>query len=166
VPPQGFLILDACVLIDFCEADESVLTLVSKHVGTIHIALPIFQEVDQLDESSARALGLHVVEPEVDMLEAAARKRGALSVQDHLCFLLAKEHGWTCVSNDTALRRVCTTENVPLLWGLEMMGLAVEAGALPAAAAEKIAWAIHEANHFVTQAVVERFIAKFIAPKK
>ena len=64
MPPHGFLILDACVLIDFCEADESVLTLVSKYVGT------------------------------------------------------------------------------------------------KPAAAEKIAWAIHEANHFVTQAVVERFITK------
>jgi len=27
----------------------------------------------------------------------AAEKKGALSFQDNMCLILAKEHGWTCV---------------------------------------------------------------------
>jgi hypothetical protein len=156
------LILDACVLIDFCESDQSILALVSKHVGKIHVASPVFEEVGQLDESSARTLGIDVVEPDLEMLAAAARTRGRMSVQDRLCFLLAKANGWTCVSNDGALRRVCLAEGVELLWGLEMMGLAVEAGALPGDVAEAVARVIQESNPYVTEEIVAAFVARFV----
>lgn len=157
-----FLILDACVLIDFCDADRSVLALVSKHVGTIHVALPIFEEVDQLDASSARTLGINVIEPELELLTLAAETRGRMSMQDRLCFLLAKHNGWTCVSDDGALRNACKAANVPLLWGLEMMGMAVEAGALPGDVAESVARTIQENNPYLTDAIVEAFVAKFV----
>lgn len=99
------LILDACVLIDYCEADQTVLGTVSASVGSIHVASTVFDEVDRLDLSGAAALGIQIVEPPLALLQAAEVKRGALSVQDHLCLLMAKTNGWTCVSNDTALRR-------------------------------------------------------------
>jgi len=43
------LIIDANVLIDFCKTDSSVLTLVAKHVGPVHVAEPVLAEVKQLD---------------------------------------------------------------------------------------------------------------------
>jgi hypothetical protein len=85
-----------------------------------------------------------------------------MSVQDRLCFLLAKAYGWTCVSNDGALRRVCLAEGVELLWGLEMMGLAVEAGALPGDVAEAVARVIQESNPYVTEEIVAAFVARFV----
>jgi predicted nucleic acid-binding protein len=124
-PPPRLLILDACVLIDFCDADPSVLRVVSRAVGAIHVATPVLAEVEQLDESTAESLGLRVVEPPLSMFAAAARKRGRLSPRDHLCLLMAKAEGWTCVSNDRALRTVWVADGVDVLWGLEMMGLAV-----------------------------------------
>lgn len=94
--PTRILILDACVLIDFCEVDVSVLGVISRAVGTIHVASPVLAEVADLDESMAESLGLRVVQPALSVFTAAARKRGRLSVQDHLCLLLANAEGWTC----------------------------------------------------------------------
>lgn len=156
------LILDACVLIDFVDADPSILAIVSKHVGTIHVASPVFEEVDQLDPSTAQSLGIDVVEPELELLSEAVRTRGRISVQDRLCFLLAKSKGWTCVSNDGHLRRVCVAEKVSVLWGLEMMGRAVEAGALPGDAAVAVARKIQESNPYITDDIVAAFATKFV----
>lgn len=159
------LILDACVLIDFLDADESVLAIISKHVGALHVASPVFEEVEQLDASRAMSLGIDVVEPDVDLLDEAVRTRGPISVQDRLCFLLAQTNGWTCVSNDGKLRRVCVAERVSILWGLEMMGRAVEEAALPADAAEAVARKMSENNPYITTALVDAFVAKYVRKK-
>lgn len=163
--PRGaprILIIDACVLIDFCDADASVLRIISRSVGAIHVPSTVLVEVDQLDESSARSLGIHVVEPPFAMFAAAANKRGGLSAADHLCLLMAIAEGWTCVTNDRALRNACTHEHVQTLWGLEMLGLAVRAGALPGDEAEQIVRRISEVNPMITQKVVLDFIRKFV----
>ncbi len=55
------LIVAACVLIDFYDADASVLTIISRALGPICVASPVLAEVEQLNESSARSLGLRVV---------------------------------------------------------------------------------------------------------
>jgi len=41
------LLLDACVLIDFATSDLSVLTLVTAHIGQVHVPSPVFDEVEQ-----------------------------------------------------------------------------------------------------------------------
>jgi hypothetical protein len=51
------LIVDACVLIDFAKADLAILTLVSRHVGDVHVPSPVFQEVKDLDPTMAASLG-------------------------------------------------------------------------------------------------------------
>jgi rRNA-processing protein FCF1 len=154
------LILDACILIDFCEADASVLTVFSRHLGAIHVAATVLDEVEQLDESQAAALGLNVVDPSLDQLTASSVKRGRLSAADHLCLVLARDNGWTCVSNDKALRTACTAEGVPVLWGLEVIALTVEAGLLSIDEAERVAWRINDSNPFITKALVASFVAK------
>lgn len=163
--PQ-ILIVDACVLIDYCDADPSVLRVISRAVGEIRVASPVLDEVDGLDESAATALGLVVVEPSFAMFAAAAVKRGSLSVRDHVCLLLAKEEGWTCVSNDKALRNACKREDISVLWGLEMMGLAVEARALPPSAAAEIAQRIGEVNPTIGAALIKRFIERYAGTAK
>jgi hypothetical protein len=157
----GYLILDACVLIDYAEADTSVLEAIAAHVAPIAIARPVLDEVDQLDEDEATNLGLDVVELDLDVALEAGRSGGALSFEDWICLLLAKREGWTCVTNDGPLRKHCKAEGVTVLWGLELMLRAVEADALARPEAVDIARAIHEANpYYVTRQILDAFVRK------
>jgi len=159
--PNRFLVLDACVLIDFCKVDKTILSVVSENVGKIHVPSPVLREVDQIEEDEAPDLGIVIVEPELEHVVAAGARRGGLSFEDRLCVIMARERSWTCVSNDGAVRKACELESVPVLWGLEMMGLAVGAGALGIAEAERTAWAIHGENPmYVTNEIVQRFVTK------
>lgn len=160
--PEGqLLVLDANVLIDYCAADRSVLSLISVHVGHIHVPSVLLEEVDDLDESECERLGLSVMEPPLAMLAAAATRRPGLSYQDHLCLLAAKQEGWICVTNDGRLRRECAAEGVAVLWGLEPMIDLVAVGQLEAAEAKRLAASIRVANpHFVTEGVVAAFGVK------
>lgn len=47
------LLVDACVLIDFAKTDASLITLVSRYIGDVHVATPVFEEVHGLDPSMA-----------------------------------------------------------------------------------------------------------------
>jgi hypothetical protein len=141
------LLVDACVLIDFSTSDVSVLTLVSKHVGQVHVPSPVFDEVKQIDEAQAASLGLKVIDPPLEMLlEAGAKRGGRLSFQDRIYVLVAKAEGFTCVSNDRSVRSACEADGVPVLWGLELLVELVAARALPLESARDIAKQIVDAN--------------------
>jgi len=164
VPHQGFLILDANVLIDYCAADRTILTLISRHVGQVHVPVELLEEVKALDEGECERLGLRVFEPELELLMMAGKRRPGLSYYDHLCLLVAKQGGWACVTNDGKLRRDCIAENVPVLWGLEPMIDLVGSGNLTVAEAKKVAHTIQTENpHYITAAVVGRFVQKIEA---
>jgi len=77
------------VLIDYCAADSAILTLISRHVGQIHVPVELLEEVKALDESECERLGLRVFEPEFDVVAAAGKRRPGLSYYDHLCLLVA-----------------------------------------------------------------------------
>jgi hypothetical protein len=140
VPPQGFLILDANVLIDYCAADRTILTLISSHVGQVHVPVELLEEVKALDEGECERLGLRVFEPELELLMTAGKRRPGLSYYDHLCLI---------------------AENVPVLWGLEPMIDLVGSGNLTVAEAKKIAHTIQTENPlYITAAVVGRFLQK------
>jgi rRNA-processing protein FCF1 len=102
-----------------------------------------------------------VFEPELEMLGAAGKRRPGLSYYDHLCLLVAKQGGWTCVTNDGKLRRECAAEKVPVLWGLEPMIDLVGAGHLTVAEAKKVALAIQKENPlYITSAVIKKFVQR------
>lgn len=156
--PQGYLLVDANVLIDYLAADLSVLALASRHLGDVHVLSTVLDEVEGLDESDCERLGLKVVEPELEQLTEAAEKRSSLSAQDHLCLVVARARRWTCVTNDGALRRVCTADGVAVLWGLEVMTELVRLVQLDAEDAVAVARAIHESNPLhIPESLVERF---------
>jgi predicted nucleic acid-binding protein len=156
--PQGDLfILDACVLIDYVDADVSVLGEMSRHLGRIHVAATVLEEVGQLDESRAGDLGLIVVEPGLELLADAATRGGGLSLQDHVCLMLAQREGWTCVTSDAALREACVAVGVGVLWGLEPMALMVEHGHMAAEVAIEVAERIAASNPYITAEIVARF---------
>jgi hypothetical protein len=164
----GLLIMDANVLIDLCAADRTVIRLISEHVGRVHVPLPVLeQEVSQIDASEYDVLEIAPVDPPLQTATAAAQRRAGLSFHDHLCLLLARDNGWTCVTNDRRLRIECATENVDVLWGLETVALLVDRGVLVAGAAEEIALAIQAVNpKFITAAVIAGFRERIgFAPK-
>lgn len=111
-PTKAYLLVDANVLIDYVASDPSILTLASHHLGQVYVLSTVLDEVDGFDEAECERLGLKVLEPELAQLTTAAAKRGSLSTEDHLCLVVALANGWTCVTNDSALRRLCSDEGV------------------------------------------------------
>jgi len=154
---SGF-ILDADVLIDYCNSDIGILGLVSEHLGRIYVPTPTLAEVRQITPARCRELGLTLFEPEVDDLLRAAGRYGPLSFQDHLCLILAKKHKWICVTNEKLLHRRCEEAGIPVLRGLRLMVSLVEKDVLLAREALAVAEQIRESNpRFITSEIVERF---------
>ena len=60
----------------------------------------------------------------------AERMRGSTSFQDNICLLTAKRHGMTCITNDKSLRKACSENGVPIIWGLEPLLQLVRSGGL------------------------------------
>ncbi len=158
-PARKPMIMDACVLIDFIKAERTVLELVVKHVGPLHVTSLVVDEVNEIDdENELVELGLAIVEPEMEDAFQAASQSGPTSFQDRLCLLAAKRHGLTCVTNDKNLRTLCKQEGVPVLWGLELLAELHKAGGIPGNEAEMIAQAIRESNpKHITAKIISRF---------
>lgn len=156
------MIVDACVLIDFIKADRAVLELVVKHLGPLHVISPVIDEVNDIDdENELIALGLIVIEPEIEDAYAAGARSGPLSFVDWLCLLTAKRHSFICVTNDKNLRKRCNEENVSLLWGLELVAELHKAGGIPRKWAASIAQNIRQSNpKHITDKIVSRFLDK------
>lgn len=156
-PRSGF-ILDADVLIDYCNSDTGILKLVSEHLGRICVPTPTLEEVRQLTPARCQELGLTLFEPEAEDLFKAANRYGVLSFQDHLCLILAKKHKWICVTNERLLHRRCEEAGIAVLRGLRLMVLLVEKDVLLAPEALAVAEQIRESNpRFITPEIVERF---------
>jgi hypothetical protein len=106
------LLVDANVLIDFALTDRTVLAVVVRHVGVAHVPRDVLAEVEQLDEAACAELGLVVVDGTLEQLTEAGAGTGRLSFEDRVCLILARDNGWTCVSNDGRLRRECEAAGV------------------------------------------------------
>ncbi|MBN1548488.1 MAG: hypothetical protein JW902_17695 [Syntrophaceae bacterium] len=156
---RKLMIMDACVLIDFIKAERAVLELVVKYVGPLHVTSPVVDEVSEIDgENELAELGLIIVEPEIEDAYNAGGQSGPLSFEDWLCFLTAKRYGYTCVTNDKNLRKLCKQEGIPLLWGLELLIELHKAGGIPAGDAEIIAKEIRRSNpKHITAEIISRF---------
>ena len=157
--PPRLMIVDACVLIDFFKTDRSVLSLVSSYVGPTYVVSTVLEEVKNINtEEDLAALGLIVIVPELEDLFEAEKGDGPTSRQDRLCFLTAKRHGYTCVTNDKNLRRLCSDEGVDVCWGLQLIAKLHAAGGLTARVAKAIAMDIHRRNtKHITMEIVDRF---------
>ncbi len=154
-----FLLVDACVLIDYLEADPSVLGLISRHVGSLHATPEVLKEVRQVQEISLEDVGILEVEPNLEMRIQAANMKGVLSINDCLCFFMARAYGWVLLTNDRALREHCTKNGVSVLWGLEPMKTLVRKGKLGVCEAERVAEQVHKSNpFFITTKIVKKFV--------
>jgi len=154
------LLFDSNVLIDYFDAEPTVFASVARSVGEIYVVSTVLAEVGQIDESHATDLGLKIFVPDFATLSTAAVGGGKLSFQDKLCLAVARSEGMTCVTNDTALRTRCTEENVQILWGLELLLLAVEKGGLVAGEAREIGTKICDMNTRIGDSVLRDFLSK------
>jgi predicted nucleic acid-binding protein len=153
-----FLILDACVLIDFIKANRDILILFSKHVGILHVISPVAQEISTETEDSLKQLGIIIIEPEIEDAFTAATKRGALSFQDTLCLLTAKRRMLTCVTNDKTLRNNCENEGISVKWGLQFLVELHKAKGISISEALKIGHDIQKSNSkYITKEIMVRF---------
>lgn len=151
------LLVDANVLIDFALADRAVLALVAGHVGAVHVPRDVLAEVDQLDEAACAELGLVVVDGTLEQLAEAGAGSGRLSFEDRLCLILARDNGWTCISNDGRLRRECEAAGVAVMWGLQLMLELVARGTMTPDAAIEVAEAIGRVNPRMRPEVIDEF---------
>lgn len=153
------LLADADVLIDYREADLGVLKEVGTHVARLAVLSETLKEVRDVGRKICAALGIEVVEPETStLIEAARQESRRVSFNDRLCFLVCRERGWTCVTNDGALRRLCRRHNVEVRYGLGLMVDLVARGAINRRRAVTIARRMQKANPLhINERVLERF---------
>jgi rRNA-processing protein FCF1 len=156
--PGRILIVDANVLIDYVSTDETVLTLASAHLGDVMVPSPVLGEVDALDEADCHRLGLRLVDPTLEQLLEAGSQRGRLSFEDHVCLIIARDNGWTCVTSDGRLRTACIEAGIEVMWSLDLLVALVRAEALPADDAIAIASDLHRLSpQFITDAILADF---------
>lgn len=155
------LIADANVLIDYLDADPTVLALIAEETGPVMIAAAVLAKVDQLDTSICDKLGMRIVNASLDQLREAGQRRPGLAFDDMVCLVLARDNEWCCVTNDRALRAACESCGVEVRWGLEVMLPLVARNALSADEATEVALTIHKNNQaYISVSIVERFKAK------
>ena len=152
------LLADADVLIDYRDSEISILRLAGRHLGRLIVIRSVLDEVRGITASDCQRLGIEVMENETeDFLEAAGIETRA-SFHDCLCLVACRKEGWTCVTNDAVLRRLCEHHGVRTRRGLGLMVDLVRLGALTPSRAIEVARLIQESNpHHINDRVIARF---------
>ena len=154
------LISDANVLIDYLKAGRhGVLKLVSEHICAIKIPYEILKEVEQLTKELADEL-IELYEESLEQIAAAAKRSGRLSPQDRLCYDIAANEGWGVWTSDQQLHRHCSSTDIPVIWGLQMLLILHEQKLIRFDYAQATAQKIFEDNEFITQKVLDDFLVK------
>ena len=155
------LLADADVLIDYRQSDLSVLGLVGEHVGPLKVISAVLDEVRGVSAADCGQLGIEVIEVETRRMIRAAAVESRVSFNDRLCFLTCLEESWTCVTNDRALRRLCTRHDVKIRFGLDLMIDLVAGGALSRKRAVAVAHRIQASNPaHINERVISRYMSK------
>jgi predicted nucleic acid-binding protein len=154
------LLADADVLIDYRESDLTVVALVGRYVGRLAVLPSVLDEVSDVTATDCVALGIEIVEVETERMLGAAALESSVLFNDRLCLVACREEGWTCVTNDGALRRLCERHGVETRFGLGLMVDLVGAGVLTRERAEAVAHRIHSSNPLhINERVLSRFFS-------
>ena len=153
------LLADADVLIDYRESELAVLNLVVQHLGQVAVVPSVLEEVRGVTAKQCARLGIEVVEVSTALMLQATQVESSVSFNDRLCLVVCREEGWTCVTNDSALRRLCKRHGVETRFGLSLMVDLVAAGALTRRRAVSIARRIQVSNPLhINDRVLDRFL--------
>jgi rRNA-processing protein FCF1 len=155
------LIVDANILIDYLDCDEKLFVLIKEHIGQVFLASPLLGEIKSLDLNRCHRLGINIVEPTIEQLSRAADQEFSISFQDKICLIMAKDHNWTLVTNDKALRKRGEAEDITLIWGVELICLLCESGGLQKDRVRDVIWLLHRNDpFFITREIVMRAFAR------
>lgn len=153
------LLADADVLIDYRESDLTVLELVVRHVGRVAVVPSVLEEVRGVTAAQCARLGIEVIEVTTDRMLQVAEVESSVSFNDRLCLAVCREEGWTCVTNDGALRRLCRRHGVETRFGLGLMVDLVAAGVLTRRRAVSVARRMQLSNPLhINDRVLSRFL--------
>ena len=153
------LLTDADVLIDYRESDLTILALVARHLGRLAVLPPVLDEVRGVTAKECGRLGIEIVEVETERMLLATEVESSVSFNDRLCLVVCREEGWTCLTNDRALQRLCKRHGVETRFGLGLMVDLVKAGALTRRRAVAVARRIRVSNPLhITDRVLDRFL--------
>ena len=156
---QTVLLTDADVLIDYRESEIKILELVAQHMGRVVVLAPVLDEVQGVTPTQCAQLGIEVVEVETEQLVRASEVESRVSFNDRLCLVACREEGWTCVTNDGALRRLCERHGVATRFGLGLMVDLVAVGALTRRRAMAVARQIQASNPLhINERIIQRFL--------
>lgn len=157
-PHKPKLIMDACVLIDCIDSDQSIFGLIKNSFGPICVINEIVKEVKSIESTEQLIpLGLILVEPELEDCLDAHTVNKATSFNDNLCFLTAKRNGYICVTNDKSLKKLCAKHNVRSMWGLELITKLHDRGCISTDEALKLGEKIKTNNFQITSETMEDF---------
>lgn len=78
-------------------------------------------EWPSLDEARCRAIGLTIMEETEQQLADIASGLPGLSLADRSALTVARDGGFTLVTNDVALHRMAGSAGVPRVWGAELL---------------------------------------------
>ncbi len=158
---QTVLLVDANVLIDYRNSEIEILKLVGQHVGRVVVPVRVLEEVRGLSPADCERLSMVVVETDTGRLLRAGVVDSSVSFNDSLCFLTCREEGWTCVTNDKALQRLCQSHAVNTRFGLGLLLDLVAVGAITRQRAMTTARKIHASNPLhINERVIARFMDK------
>ena len=156
--PATVLLADADVLIDYRESELAILELVVKHVGRMVVLPSVLDEVRDVAATECARFGIEIIEVETEQMLQAADVESSCSFNDRLCLVVCRKEGWTCVTNDGALRRLCKRHGVETRFGLGLIVDLVAAGALSRRRALVVARRIQASNPLhITDEVLSRF---------
>src|SRR6185295_15465545 len=136
---REILLADADVLIDYRDSDLTILRLVSEHIGRVRVLRPILAEAVGITERRCAQLSIDIIDLETELMLKANSMAISISVNDRLCVIACAHHGWTCVTNDGPLQKVCKAHGVPVRRGLGLMIDLVHSSALTEARALRVA---------------------------
>lgn len=151
----GGILIDADVTIDFLSFDDWLFRLVADGIGPVYASSLLTEEVRAIDAEMCGSFGIILCEPDTALVDRAVVRRGPLSPYDWIYLAIACEHGWTCVTNDQALRWECLRAGLPVVWGVELLCILVERHCMTTAELTDAVLRIRKTNPRITDTVVE-----------
>lgn len=155
------LLLDACVLIDYRNSDMAVLKLVAEHMGDVVVLSHVLKEVDGLSQRELESHKVEIFEVGDDLMIEAKKVESKVIDVDSLCMVACRRHGWTCITNDRGLQRLCELHDVQARFGLGLMLDLISTGAMTKQHAKEAARLMQESNpRYIHDEIIREFDAK------
>jgi len=130
-------------------------------VAPVHVLRDSLDEVDGMNLTHCRELGLTVIDVELEVLPSLTALPRRLSRRHRLAFHVCRERDWICATTDRPLRQSRGEHGIRARRGLEPMLELVSVVVLAPSRAWRTARRIHENSpHHISEAILERFAAR------